>query len=149
MSELAKLAGTGAPPHTIEHEGRTFIFRPALDNATLLALESSLYERDRTALSQARNDYPPDEYLKRLDAIVERRKRGAYSIGSPETEAFLKTTTGAVFLLRAMCDASEAEILSLLMHRSAEIERILRDTFDATFPESNGPKVKAHRRKVR
>ena len=144
MSELAKLAGTAAPPHTIEHDGRTYTFRPALDNRTLLALESALFERDCRALSEAREAYPPDEYLKRLDALIEKRRRGDYAIGSPETEAVLKTEVGAVIMLRAMCDANEAEILQLLLHRSDEVERILNDVMDATFPDKkDAPRPKA------
>lgn len=149
MSELAHVAGAFAPGRTIEHNGRTFTFAAALDNATLLALESRQYDRARQGLAALRADYPEAEYVRRLDALREKYESGHYSMASEATQAFLQTQKGAVLLLQSMCDADEGDIFELLTHRVDDVRAILDEVLAATFPSKKAgaaaPKAKARR----
>lgn len=143
MSERSDCFGAKAPPHVIEHAGRRYEVAAAITEGVMTAIENQLYARARAALREAKDDYTRDEYLAELEKLRKRYERGDYSFESPEVTELLKTPKGAMLLLSAMTGAPAPELMALLVAHGPELNALLEQAMNASFPETAAPKAKA------
>ena len=134
MSERPAAFGASAPPKTIEHNGKVYTIAPVLTHGTMLRVEAAMYERAKRALAELRAELGAEEYLKRLDELRQRFEKGHYAFESEHTLEMLQTTRGALILLSCMMSADEGEILTLLTARAGEMEGVLNEALEASFP---------------
>lgn len=156
MSERADLHGKSGPGHVIEHNGKTYTLPHAFDVNDLLAFEDKLYQRANKTLSAQRDAMLPDDYRAELKAIREKYEAGGFGFESPETEAVLKTTRGALLFLNHILNVPDEELFDLLAHKSAELMEAVEAITRATFPDppkqqggTAGPKAQARLHRAR
>jgi hypothetical protein len=133
MSLLSADVGAHAPGHKLEHRGRTFEFRH-LTIRELAEFERENYRGRREALRELKEDYGPQEYVKRLDELRERYDRHEFALESDE--GFRKTAGGVMLVLRLMLRCDEAEAWDLFQAQTVEVTRLMELVVRESFPHA-------------
>ncbi len=146
MSARMDLHGRNAPPHTLEHNGKTYTIPRALALYDLLVVEDALYQRALKSLYAQKEFMDAGAYAAELKALREQSTNGEFALEHPATQELLKVPAGALVFLGALLDADRAELLDLMKHKGAELKSILEQVNAATFAENQtDPKAKGPR----
>lgn len=124
MSTLSKALGRLAEGHKIEHNGKTFEFRPP-DLLMLEQFEKENYKAAREDLREYRDDYGPEEYVKRLDDLRERYAKHEFSYMA-QTQRAGGDISCLVPILCLLTGASKADVADLLKHKLEEVVSMLQ-----------------------
>ena len=135
MSERAAAFGALNPPKVIEHNGKTYSIAPVMTEGTLLRVEAKLYERAKKALLAARDLYTADEYSAEVAKLRARHEAGDFAFTAPATLEHLETAEGAALLLSCMMNADLGEIVMLLAERPDELQAVLSEAVELSFPK--------------
>ena len=123
MSQLARLLGTFAPGHVLEHEGVPFTFG-RIDQAMKVALESAYFRRAREAVYALKGELSEPEYLRALEHVTDRYTRG--EMGFPLGEALhYYTTAGLAELVGVMTGRPAADCAALVEDRQDDVFSIV------------------------
>ena len=123
MSQLARLLGTFAPGHVLEHAGVEFTFA-RVSQAMKVTLESAYFRRAREAVYALKGELQEAEYVRALEHVTDRYTRG--EMGFPLGEALhYYTTAGLPHLVAVMTGRPAAECEDLVEERQEEVFSIV------------------------
>lgn len=119
--------------HLFTHRGKTY-------EVSLVTMglsrdfENRRYHAAREALRELKEDYPTDEYVKRIDALRERYDTGAFGLAHVENLKAVANPKDAVLLLSLLFGVDEITALEIISEHPAEIPSLLKTILKESFP---------------
>jgi hypothetical protein len=147
MSERAVMAGDEGPSKTIEHNGRTYEFRPVITEGVMLLLEEKLYAKAVAGVAAQREVLSQERYEAKLDELLARYESGYYSFESEHTREFLRTQKGALTLAVCLADCTEGELFVLMTERTADVQNVLKAAMTLSMPKESKKSRAASKRR--
>lgn len=143
MGTLNEMLGNAGVPHQLEYNGKVYTFS-LIDQRIKAAYEKHMYEREKAALTLLRNEYRPEEYEKRLDALTQRYLDNEFSFLSETGLAhFKRSSEGKFFLLSAIAGCTPNELIDLVVARTTEVTALLDLIIKESFPGTYEKMAKA------
>lgn len=135
MSQLAKILGTYAPGHGLDHGGKTYVFQ-RVSQAMKAALAAAYFKRCREAVYAMRGEVPDGEYDRQLTAVATRHSRGEYDFrfGS-ESFSFFMGGGGFCQLVAAVTGCTPDEAETLTEERDADVQHVVLCVVMESFPD--------------
>lgn len=134
MNATSSDAGNHAPPHAIVLDGERYEFRH-FGLPQLAEYERERYRQERDKLRELRDDYPAEEYVKRLDALRERYERHDFAFESEGAEDRRKPQL-LLLVLRIMTGRPDGEAWRLFCKAPEEVGELMRLVIEESFPKA-------------
>jgi hypothetical protein len=124
MSTMASALGGAGPLHEFEWEGKTYRVR-YLDQSLKLAFQQHLFRQAREAIQLSKEDYGPETYAARLEALNDAYTLGEFAFESPKGMAFLNSSAGKIKLVSLMLSVDEMTALLIFKEKGDEIGSLI------------------------
>jgi hypothetical protein len=141
MSMLSADAGNAAPGHRISHGGIDYEFRH-FGAVELARYERERYRAERDKLRELKDDYTPEQYVERLDALRERFERHEFdfladmaALELPGGVPGKSIHENVLLVMRVMNGRTDEENWRLLLAQPEEVGQIMRLVIEDSFPK--------------
>ncbi len=132
--------GAENPPVVIEHGEKRYSFSTAITFAAISEIETALYQKALKRVIDLRDAYPPEAYVERLDACRMGLEEGKFDLVKNEAvRDHLKSASGVCLLMSVLGKCSEAEILTLMEDRRAELEQVVQLAVERSLSAKPAP----------
>jgi hypothetical protein len=135
---LTHVLGASAPGHKILLGDRVFTARPVTQKLKA-GFERWLQRKVIGGFLAAQED-DPDLFRRAVEVVADRVALGTYAFHSEIAQQVLKTPDGSLALASLIFDASEEEVIELMLSKGPEVAAILALVLRESFP---GAKVEA------
>lgn len=119
MSQLARLLGSFAPGHVLEHAGKSYEFR-RIDQAMKAKLEACFWKRCRESVYAQKADLSEEEFDRQLGRITDAYNAGEYGFPLGKSLEWF-VGNGIAKLVEVMTGCAPAEAEALVAERWQEV----------------------------
>lgn len=114
-----------------------------IDQKVKARLENILVERAKKDLKEDRDNLDQEEYILALSNLRDKRITGEFSFGSNLMRNWLRSIDGIAQLLATCSNVSAENWSQLIISDSLEVNMLVQELMDNSFPEISEAKKKA------